>query len=62
MPDVLVIADHAKPLALAGIMGGEHSGVADSTQDLFLEVAWFNPLTIAGRAQRFGLPPMSTSL
>ena len=41
--DVLVIADHAKPLALAGIMGGEHSGVADSTQDLFLEVAWFNP-------------------
>lgn len=53
--DVLVIADHAKPLALAGIMGGEHSGVADSTQDLFLEVAWFNPLTIAGRARRFGL-------
>lgn len=53
--DVLVIADHAKPLALAGIMGGEHSGVADSTQDLLLEVAWFNPLTIAGRARRFGL-------
>ena len=53
--DVLVIADHSKPLALAGIMGGEHSGVADSTQDLFLEVAWFNPLTIAGRARRFGL-------
>ena len=53
--DVLVIADHAKPLSLAGIMGGEHSGVADSTQDLFLEVAWFNPLTIAGRARRFGL-------
>ena len=53
--DVLVIADHQKPLALAGIMGGEHSGVADSTQDLLLEVAWFNPLTIAGRARRFGL-------
>ena len=53
--DVLVIADHAKPLALAGIMGGEHSGVASSTQDLLLEVAWFNPLTIAGRARRFGL-------
>lgn len=53
--DVLVIADHAKPLALAGIMGGEHSGVATQTQDLFLEVAWFNPLTIAGRARRFGL-------
>lgn len=53
--DVLVIADHAKPLALAGIMGGEHSGVAESTTDLLLEVAWFNPLTIAGRARRFGL-------
>ncbi len=53
--DVLVIADKSKPLALAGIMGGEHSGVADGTTDLLLEVAWFNPLTIAGRARRFGL-------
>ena len=53
--EVLIIADHTKPLALAGIMGGEHSGVAATTTDLLLEVAWFNPLTIAGRARRFGL-------
>ena len=53
--EVLVIADHQKPLALAGIMGGEHSGVAADTDSLLLEVAWFNPLTIAGRARRYGL-------
>jgi phenylalanyl-tRNA synthetase beta chain len=53
--DCLLIADAEKPLALAGIMGGEHSGVADDTVDVFLESAWFNPLSIAGRARRFGL-------
>jgi phenylalanyl-tRNA synthetase beta chain len=53
--DTLLIADGAKPLALAGIMGGEFSGVNDDTRDLFLECAWFNPLSIAGRARRYGL-------
>ena len=53
--DTLVIADHAKPLAIAGIMGGEHSGVADDTQDLLLEAAFFAPLAIAGRARNYGL-------
>lgn len=54
-PDTLVIADAEKVLALAGIMGGEASGVEDQTRDLFLECAFFNPQIIAGRARRYGL-------
>ncbi len=53
--DVLLIADETKPVAIAGIMGGEHSGVADDTTDIFFESAWFEPLAIVGRARRFGL-------
>ena len=53
--NTLVIADHNKPLAMAGIMGGEHSGVNADTQDLLLEAAFFNPITIAGRARSYGL-------
>lgn len=53
--DTLVIADHDKPIAIAGVMGGEHSGVSDNTRDLILEAAWFNPITIAGKAREYGL-------
>lgn len=53
--DVLVIADQEKPLALAGIMGGEHSGISEKTTSVFLESAYFNPITIAGKARRYGL-------
>lgn len=53
--DVLVIADEAKPLALAGIMGGEESAVGDDTQDIFLECAYFTPHLIMGKARRYGL-------
>jgi phenylalanyl-tRNA synthetase beta chain len=53
--DVLVIADDARVLALAGIMGGQGSGVETATQDVFLESAFFSPDAIAGRARRFGL-------
>lgn len=53
--DTLLIADHKKPLALAGIMGGEHSGIADGSADIFLEAAFFAPAAIAGRARRYGL-------
>jgi phenylalanyl-tRNA synthetase beta chain len=52
---VLVIADHAKPLGLAGIMGGEHSGIGAGTTDVVLEVAYFRPDAIAGRGRRYGL-------
>jgi phenylalanyl-tRNA synthetase beta chain len=54
-PDMLVIADRRSPIGLAGIMGGEKSGIAADTTDVFLEVAWFAPDSIAGRARRLGL-------
>ncbi|WP_370560137.1 phenylalanine--tRNA ligase subunit beta [Edwardsiella tarda] len=53
--DTLVIADHQQPLALAGIFGGEHSGVNGETRNVLLECAYFNPLAITGRARRYGL-------
>ncbi|MGE5490733.1 MAG: phenylalanine--tRNA ligase subunit beta, partial [Actinomycetota bacterium] len=52
--DVLMIADDAKPLAMAGIMGGEESGITLETTELFLESAFFTPKAIAGRARRYG--------
>ncbi|WP_434771219.1 phenylalanine--tRNA ligase subunit beta [Pseudomonas entomophila] len=54
-PDTLVIADHARALAIAGVMGGEHSGVSAGTRDLFLESAFFDPIAIAGKARSYGL-------
>ncbi len=53
--DTLVIADAEKALAMAGIFGGEHSGVNDQTQNVLLECAFFTPLAITGRARRYGL-------
>ncbi|MCC5854948.1 MAG: phenylalanine--tRNA ligase subunit beta [Idiomarina sp.] len=53
--DVLVIADRTKPLAMAGIFGGEDSGVTAATQDIFLESAFFAPEHMMGKARRFGL-------
>ncbi|MBL3557550.1 MULTISPECIES: phenylalanine--tRNA ligase subunit beta [Marinobacter] len=53
--DTLVIADHAKPIAIAGVMGGEHSGVSENTRDLILEAAYFDPITLAGKARHYGL-------
>ena len=53
--NTLLIADEEKALALAGIMGGEKSGVADKTRHIFLESAHFNPLAIAGKAREYGL-------
>ncbi len=52
--DILMISDDSKPLAMAGIMGGEESGVTLETTDLFLESAFFAPKAIAGRARRYG--------
>lgn len=51
-PGQMVIADDNGPESLAGIMGGEHSGCTDTTTDVFLESAYWDPITIAatGRA------------
>lgn len=46
----LVIADQSKPQAIAGIMGAASSAVSESTQDIFLESAYFDPITV-----RFGV-------
>jgi phenylalanyl-tRNA synthetase beta chain len=51
----LLITDEKGPLAMAGIMGGEGSGVTSETRDIFLESAFFAPLAIAGRARSYGL-------
>ena len=53
-PDVLLVADDKKPLGLAGIMGGEHSGIADATHTVFVEGAFWNPAVIQGKARRLG--------
>src|SRR5262245_50088446 len=53
--DTLVIADGAGPVGLAGVMGGEKSGIAVDTSEVFLEAAFFPPDTVAGVARRFGL-------
>ena len=54
-PNTLVIADDEKPLAMAGIFGGLHSGVTTETQDILLESAFFNRDAIMGRARQYGL-------
>lgn len=53
--DMLVIADHQRAVALAGIMGGAETAVDDSTRDIFLESAFFSVDAIVGRARRLGL-------
>jgi phenylalanyl-tRNA synthetase beta chain len=54
-PDVLVIADAAGPVAMAGVMGGVRTSVTPQTTRVMLEVAWFAPSAIAGRGRRYGL-------
>jgi phenylalanyl-tRNA synthetase beta chain len=53
--DVLVIADEAGAVGLAGIMGGERTAVTADTRDLFFESAFFAPEALLGRARRYGL-------
>jgi phenylalanyl-tRNA synthetase beta chain len=53
-PDLLLVCDSRKPLGLAGIMGGEHSGIADDTSTVYLEGAFWNPAVIQGKMRRLG--------
>ena len=52
--DLLLVCDEAKPLGLAGIMGGERSGIDDSTTVVLLEGAYWNPAVIQGKSRRLG--------
>jgi phenylalanyl-tRNA synthetase beta chain len=54
-PAFLVIADASGPIALAGIMGGQATAVTADTRDVFLESAFFSPVSVAGRCRRLGL-------
>lgn len=53
--DELVITDAEGVIALAGIMGGARTAVTDDTTNIVLESAYFDQITIAGKARRFGL-------
>jgi phenylalanyl-tRNA synthetase beta chain len=53
--DMLVIADSKKPIAIAGVMGGENSEINDKTESVLIEVANFNPVSIRKTAQTLGL-------
>jgi phenylalanyl-tRNA synthetase beta chain len=54
-PEDLVIADAAKPVALAGIMGGEASMITYATKNVLIESAWFDPASIRRTARRLGM-------
>ena len=51
----LMIANEEKAMCLAGVFGGEESGVTEATEDVFLESAWFNPVSIRKSSKRHGL-------
>jgi phenylalanyl-tRNA synthetase beta chain len=51
----LIIADHAKPLGLAGVMGGWDSMITAETKNVLVEAAWFDPVAVRRTARRHGL-------
>ncbi|MBA59575.1 MAG: phenylalanine--tRNA ligase subunit beta [Gammaproteobacteria bacterium] len=51
----LLIADDSGPIGLAGIMGGQRTAVSKDTNHIFLESAFFSPLSLAGKARSYGL-------
>jgi len=53
--DMLVIADESRPVALAGVIGGQASGITASTRDVFIESANFDPVSIRKTAKKLGL-------
>ena len=53
LQDAGVVADQKGPVALAGIMGGNHCAVSDDTQNVYVEAAYWLPSAIQGRSRRF---------
>lgn len=51
----LMICDTEKPLCIAGVLGGENSGVSETTKTIFLESAYFNPVSIRKTAKRHAI-------
>jgi phenylalanyl-tRNA synthetase beta chain len=54
-PEDLVVADHAKPLGLAGVMGGWDTMITASTTNVLVEAAWFDPIAVRRTAKRHSL-------
>ena len=54
-PEDLVVADHAKALALAGVMGGWDTMITPSTTNVLVEAAWFEPMAVRRTARRHAL-------
>jgi phenylalanyl-tRNA synthetase beta chain len=54
-PEDLVVADHAKALALAGVMGGWDTMITPETKNVLVEAAWFEPMAVRRTARRHGL-------
>lgn len=55
LPEDLVIADAKRPVAIAGVMGGEETGVTESSTDVLLESAYFQPSGVRRTARRLNL-------
>jgi phenylalanyl-tRNA synthetase beta chain len=51
----LVVADHVKPLGLAGVMGGWDTMITPATKNVLVEAAWFDPVAVRRTARRHGL-------
>jgi phenylalanyl-tRNA synthetase beta chain len=54
-PDDLIIYNEKSPMVIAGVFGGIDSGVSDETTDIFIESAYFDPVTVRKAAKRHGL-------
>lgn len=59
--DMLVIADEKKPVAVAGIMGGEYSGIMDDTTTVVFESAYFEPSQVRRTSKKLGLKSDASS-
>ena len=53
--EMLVIADSEKPVAVAGVMGGEYSGIMDDTTTVVFESAYFEPVQVRRTSKKLGL-------
>ena len=53
--NVLLITDAMAPVAIAGVMGGDRSGVGTTTRNVFLECAYFDPATVSATSRRYDL-------
>ncbi len=59
--DMMVIADEEKPVAVAGVMGGEYSGIMDDTNTIVFESACFNGPSVRRTAKNLGMRTESSS-